>query len=369
MPAKNYKLISYFFYFTRFSHVWYIIFIEYNYKLLFLIYLNIIATRCSSDIRSLIMKKSISLILLLLISLPISCKKEKPEASQLIVQSTIGNVTVQSATVKRVPLVGDVIKEGEMIVTKDRSVIDIQYGTQGVLRISENSRVTIAVLLSSEAGDQTNLTMDEGKLFVTISKLRKNSKFEVSTKTSVAAVRGTTFRVVARAKSSKIDVLSGRIRVNPVKDGKVIEGVEKVVETNRTVVLDEKIVEEIVEKKKEIEVATLKPEDVDEIREEVKDITVSEKVAEEVKKEIKEVVLEEKVDEEAKLEKEREAEAAKRRLEADRLKREKLERERLEQEQAERERSERERAEQERIAKEKKEQETKEQRVRNIPNL
>jgi hypothetical protein len=320
------------------------------------------------------MKKSISLILLLLISLPISCKKEKPEASQLIVQSTIGNVIVESSKGERVPLVGDVIKEGEIIVTKDRSVIDIQYGTQGILRISEKSRVTIAVLLTSEAGDQTSLTMNEGKLFVTISKLSKNSKFEVSTKTSVAAVRGTSFRVVAGTKSSKIDVLSGKIRVNPVKDGKVIEEVEKVVETNSTVVLDEEVVAEIVEKKKEIEVTTLKPEDVEEIREEVKDITVNEKVAEEVKKEIKEVVLEEKIDEEAKLEKERAAEAAKKRLEADRLKRgkieqERAERERLERERAEKERAERERAERERIAKEKKEQETKEQRVRNIPNL
>jgi len=315
------------------------------------------------------MKKSISLILLLLISLPISCKKEEPEASQLIVQSTIGDVIVESSQGERVPLVGDVIREGEIIVTKDRSVIDIRYGTQGILRISEKSRVTIAVLLSSEAGDQTNLTMDEGKLFVTISKLSKNSKFEVATKTSVAAVRGTSFRVVADTKSSKIDVLSGKIRVNPVKDGKVVEEAEKVVETNRTVVLDEETVEEIVEKKKEIEVATIKPEDAKEIREEVKDITVDEKVTEEVKKEIKEVVLEGKIDEEAKLEKEREAEAAKKRLETDRLNKEKIEQQRRERERLERERAEKERAEQERIAKEKKEQETEEQRVRNIPNL
>jgi hypothetical protein len=341
------------------------------------------------------MKIYLSLAITLLLIIPqFSCKKEEQkEILKLTVQCAVGDVIIKSEGSERVPVVGEEIKQGERIITSRKSIIDIQYGTKGVLRINENSSVEVALLLTSDGAEHSKLNMSEGKIFVTISKLTKNSNFEVSTNTTVAAIRGTSFRVTAGKKESKIDVLSGKIKVNPVKDGQVVEKIEKIVETNNTVLLDDKSVDEVVEGKKEIEVVQLKTEDAEEIREEVKDIKVSEQMKQEVKEEIKEVILEEKIDEEAEKERlekekrekeEREALERKKISERERIKRERLEkeraaRERLEQERAEKERLERarlekerlerERAERERIAKEKKERETKEQRVKNIPNL
>ena len=340
------------------------------------------------------MKIYISFITILLLAIPqFNCKKEQKEISRLTVQSAIGNVIIKSADGEREPVIGEEIKQGDRIITSQKSIIDIQYRTNGVLRINENSNVEIALLFSSDGVEHSKLNMAEGKIFVTISKLTKDSKFEVKTNTTVAAVRGTSFRVIAGKKESKIDVVAGKIKVNPVKDGQVIEKIEKIVETNNTVVLDEKAVDEVVEGKKEIEVVQLKTEDVEEIREEVKDIKVSEQLKEEVKEEIKEVILEEKIDEEAERERlekekrekeEREALERKKRAERERIKRERLEkeraaqekleqeraeRERLEKERLERERLERERKERERLEKERKARETKERRVKNIPNL
>lgn len=340
------------------------------------------------------MKINISFIIILLLTIPqFNCKKEQKEISKLTVQSAIGNVIIKSANSERVPVIGEEIKQGDRIITSKRSIIDIQYRTNGVLRINENSNVEIALLLSSNGVEHSKLNMPEGKIFVTISKLTKDSKFEVSTNTTVAAIRGTSFRVTAGKKESKIDVLAGKIKVNPVKDGQVVEKIEKIVETNNTVMLDDKSVDEIVEGKKEIEVVKLKTEDAEEIREEIKDIKVSEQMKQEVKEEIKEVIREGKIDEEAEKERlekekrEKEERAAlerKKRTERERIKRERIEKERaarekLDQERAEKERLERARLEKERlererkerarIEKERKERETKERRVKNIPNL
>jgi hypothetical protein len=340
------------------------------------------------------MKIYISFIIILFLTIPqFNCKKEQKEIFKLTVQSAIGNVIIKSADSEREPVIGEEIKQGERIITSKKSIIDIQYKRNGVLRINENSNVEIALLFSSNGVEHSKLNMPEGKIFVTISKLTKDSKFEVSTNTTVAAIRGTSFRVTAGKEESKIDVLAGKIRVNPVKDGQVVEKVEKIVETNNTVVLENKSVDEVVEGKKEMQVVKLKTEDAEEIREEVKDIKVGEQMKQEVKNEIKEVILEEKIDEEAEKERlekekrereERETLERKKMAERDRIKRERLEKERaerekleqeraekerLERERLEKERLERERKERERIEKERKERETKERRVKNIPNL
>ena len=241
------------------------------------------------------------------------------------------------------------------MATGDSSLVDLVYGLKGVIRINENSTVSVARLFGGEARGQSRLDMARGKVFVAVSKLSKGESFEVASPTTIAAVRGTSFRVVADEDSSRVDVLSGKIKVNPVKEGQVVKEFEVVVEKDGTVSLDRKDVTEIVEQKKDIEVETLKPEEAQEIREELKDIAPAEKSDDEVKQEIRQVMLAPPVDDEA-IKKEaelREKADAERKL----RERRRLERDRLA----------RVRAEKERIEKQK--QETKEKRVKNIPNL
>jgi hypothetical protein len=295
----------------------------------------------------------------------------KEKESLMAVQSVIGEVKILSGQGERVPGPGDALLQGDTVVTAKSSLVDIMYGKKGIIRINENSRVAMTTLLTKGDQEQSRLEMSEGKLFVTVSKLTKGSTLEVVSPTTIAAVRGTSFRVTADEKSSRIDVLSGKIKVNPVKEGKVIESVETVVETNNAVVMDTKAVDAVIEKKKEIEVVILKPEEVKEIREEVKDIKPAEKLEEAAQQEIREVILEVKDDQaEEKKEEERLLQEKKDRetkLKADQQKKALAEKARIDQA-----RMEKERLEKERLARElaeKKKQETKEQRVKNIPNL
>ncbi|MCU0844851.1 MAG: FecR domain-containing protein [Spirochaetes bacterium] len=274
---------------------------------------------------------------------------------------------------------GDTIAQNDTVRTGSSSIIDIVYGTSGIIRINENSQVKMTSLFGGEGANQSRMDMANGKVFVTVSKLAKGSSFEVASPTTIAAVRGTSFRVTADETSSRIDVLSGRIKVNPVKEGKVIEEVETVIESNSTVSLDMKAVDRIVDEKKEIEVAVLREEEITAIREEVKDIKPVDRLEDAVRQEIQQVMVAPPVDTEA--EKRREDEKKKQdelerataekskqdRLAAARSEKERLARERAEKERQAREQAEKERLERERIEKQK--QETKEKRVKNIPNL
>ena len=290
-----------------------------------------------------------------------SCTSKTREATTLTVNSVFGDAKVLSKNGERQIAPGEVIVQDDTVLTGAASIIDIVYGTSGIIRINENSRVKMTALFGGEGADRSRMDLANGKMFVTVSKLVKGSSFEVASPTTIAAVRGTSFRVTADTNSSRIDVLSGKIKVNPVREGRVIEEVETVVETNNTVSLDTEAVEKIVEQKKEIEVAVLKEEEITAIREEVKDIKPVERLEDTVKQEIQQIMTAPSVDIEA--EKRRGDEKMKQ-MELERTKAEKQKQDRLA---AVREQAEKERIEREQI--EKRKQETKEKRVKNIPNL
>lgn len=316
---------------------------------------------------------------ILIVSFALSCSKKSNEATTLSVNTVFGEVRLISPNGERQAAPGDSIAENDTVTTGTASMVDIVYGTSGIIRINENSQVRMTSLFSGPGADRSRMDLASGKMFVTVSKLAKGSSFEVASPTTIAAVRGTSFRVTADENSSRIDVLAGKIKVNPVREGKVVEEIETIVETNNTVALDVKAVEKIVEENKPIEVAALKEEEITAIREEVKDIKPVEKLDEVVRQEIQQVVVAPPVDTEAEKRKEEElkkqAEKERARIELekkDRLAAARAEKERLAREKAEKERLAREQAEKERLERErieKQKQETKEKRVKNIPNL
>lgn len=309
-----------------------------------------------------------------------SCKKEEaPTEKALITQSFIGDVAVISGGAETLPEIGKGIDERSIIKTGKASLIDLQYRGSGTIRINENS-----VVNASKLTTDSMLELKKGKIFVVLSKLKKNEQFKVQTSTTVAAIRGTSFRVSADEKKSRIDVLSGKIKVNPVKEGKIIEEIEQTVEANNAVEVKEDDVDEIIEENRGIEVAVIRPETISEIKNEVKNITLDSKISDTLEEEIKEVGIESVVIDmestsklqksKSLLDKEREKEK-KKQEELERLKREqeKIEKQKREEDARAKKRKamllkkkaeEKARREAERIAREKREQEERERRAR-----
>ncbi len=218
------------------------------------------------------------------------CKKEEIDKTARV-YSMVGDVKVAAGDRERAAAVGDILAAGDTVRTGADSIADILFGDAGIMRIQAGSSVSMASIMDPATGD-TRLDMPGGTVTVTLSKMKKGT-FSVKTPTAVAAVRGTTFRISADRKASRLDVVTGSVTVNLVQNNAVVPAVEKTVGTNQTVVLDEKTVKEAVELKKEIRVAELKPEEIKKIRDEVRDIKpeVLEKLNSEARQEIKEKVL------------------------------------------------------------------------------
>jgi type I site-specific restriction-modification system R (restriction) subunit len=330
---------------------------------------------------------SIALGLVVIFSLAqTSCKRKDEKQFIMVTKFVLGDVKVKSQSGTRALQPGDGIAVGSTVITGKGSLIDMQYGNKGVFRLSENTELRVDRLISTTEKDDSSMTMEKGKVFVVMSKFKKGSSLKIKTPTAVASVRGTTFKVSAGKKTSRIDVLSGKIRVNPVQEGKIIEEVEKEVEKNKTVELNEKDVEEIITKeKKEITVAALKTEEIDEIREEAKNINADKNLNTSLQKEAENLGIKieiakevKKKDDEKELEEKKKKEEAERKKQAEELKKkeeknramEKLKRERLNKERLKKKRLEEERIAREKLErKKKKEQEKKEGSIKNIPTL
>ncbi|MCX8124861.1 MAG: FecR domain-containing protein [Spirochaetes bacterium] len=337
------------------------------------------------------MKQLCSLMTVLTVCFAIACTKEAKQ-DILKIHSFFGEVRIQTNDKIAVPEVGQILSVNDVIITGKESVVDVVYRNAGIIRIHENTKVTIQSLLNNNADDVT-LNIDSGKTFATLGKLKKGDSFALKSKTVIAAVRGTSFRMVADDKGAQVNVIAGKVMVKPVSNETVVEDVEVIVEENQTVALDTKTVETIVQKIEEKKSETyekdeqqkiieelkekIKPvetpkEALKEIKKEVKDIPVVAVAHEEVKQEISRVVeddSETRKQQEEKLlkdkeEKEKAEKALKLRMEKE--KREKLLAEKMEKERLEKEKLAKEQAEREKAAKEQK---IKEDRVKNIPTL
>jgi len=233
------------------------------------------------------------MVIILFFSILVSCgKKEKPvsEGEDLFsfkIQFVLGNAEISGASGRKKAVQGDILVEGDVVTTGEKSVTDLIYGESGVIRINENSRVTVTSI-AEKTGSDTVMNMDNGKVFLTLTRL-KGTGFQVKTPTAVASVRGTSFTVTSSKKGAKLAVAKGTVAVNPVKEGKVIEEKSIAVETGKTTdYIDEKVVEQIISGEADIPVMDMTPAEKIEIRNEIMEIKIQEmpELAIEIKEEL-----------------------------------------------------------------------------------
>ncbi|PJZ68338.1 iron dicitrate transport regulator FecR [Leptospira perolatii] len=107
---------------------------------------------------------------------------------------------------------GDLLNEGDQIVTGDKTSVDIGLTDSSVIRLKENTRLVLKGLRETEAS-QVKLSLLSGKLMNLVEKENKNANFVVDTPTVVAAVRGTAFEVSASDQESTVFVSEGSVEV------------------------------------------------------------------------------------------------------------------------------------------------------------
>lgn len=112
--------------------------------------------------------------------------------------------------------VGTPVDEGMTITATGKNSLCEIYIRDTALKLFGGSRLEISRLgyASRSAGEQTAMTLGEGRLFLRVAKkLSKDDQFGIRTPLCVAAVRGTEFFVT----KSDISCLDGKVEVKSVK--------------------------------------------------------------------------------------------------------------------------------------------------------
>lgn len=161
------------------------------------------------------MKRLAYLAIILAFATGLCCKKEAKIEREGIVNFMNGTVTIIDGEKKTPAKVGDSVKKGMKIETGDRSFVDIFFD-ENAIKILENSVVEISELeLNVKQGsEKTGFQIMKGKVFAKVArKLAKNDRFQVSTPTATAGVRGTEFLVAEVDGKGLVACLNGKVEV------------------------------------------------------------------------------------------------------------------------------------------------------------
>lgn len=180
--------------------------------------------------------KNIFLVILLILvvgSYPLAAPKEsvkiKMPAGQATVTLLQGRALLFKKGVKKSTALsqGDLLSQGDRVATDVKSRIEIKMPDNSFVRFDEKTTFT----LESVSYDQNatkrdiNVNMILGKTWASVPKFSgAKGRFEITTQTSVAGVRGTDFRMnVNEDNSAVLKVYEGEVAVSKRKDIKTAE--------------------------------------------------------------------------------------------------------------------------------------------------
>jgi hypothetical protein len=171
--------------------------------------------------------------------------------------TALGDVKIITGKTARAAVSGENLNGGQTIATGKNSMADISLAGKGIMRIQENSKISVASLAK---GGGPDLDMEKGGVLVIMSKLSKGNTYQVKTHTQVSSVRGTIFQVAGDESRSQLDVFTGSVMVNPVADGAIQTQISEMVMEGQSLSLDKVLVRDILAKKRKLTLAAIRSE-------------------------------------------------------------------------------------------------------------
>jgi hypothetical protein len=111
------------------------------------------------------------------------------------------------------------LRSGDKVKTLEESRGEVAFADGSIIRIDANSNLDIVELKKSKAGQTATAKVWSGKVWASVNKMSKKTKFELESPTAVAAVRGTVFRMtVADDQTTKVAVYAGEVKVEPMPE-------------------------------------------------------------------------------------------------------------------------------------------------------
>jgi hypothetical protein len=116
-------------------------------------------------------------------------------------------------------VINESLQSGEKVKTQDESRGEVAFADGSIIRIDANSNLDIVELKKDKTGQAAAAKVWSGRVWASVNKASKKTKFELESPTAVAAVRGTVFRMsVADDKTTKVAVYSGEVKVEASPD-------------------------------------------------------------------------------------------------------------------------------------------------------
>ncbi len=113
--------------------------------------------------------------------------------------------------------VGSLVHENDVLETRGRTRVEVTLPDRSVIRIGPQSRVQLVSAIFGRSADERKVSakVAVGNIWAKVTRAAGgSSRFEVRTENAVAGVRGTTFRVDAKAdRSVVVKVYSGAVAV------------------------------------------------------------------------------------------------------------------------------------------------------------
>lgn len=136
------------------------------------------------------MKKLVSIPILLSVVLSFSlCKKAESSSGTGKIVFTVGSVHIQRGEEKLSVSVSDELKEGDVLVTGEKSLATVAIGEEAsIIEIQSGSRFRVDSLKQDKV-----FTQEEGRSWILVRKLGKGEGLSLVTPTTTAGVRGTKF--------------------------------------------------------------------------------------------------------------------------------------------------------------------------------
>jgi phage tail protein X len=133
-----------------------------------------------------------------------------------------------------------ILTENDLIRVRSQSRAELILDNQSVLRLSENTMLTLQKMEEEKAAkkENTRMEMSMGRLWVRVSKLfNPASRHDVKTPTAIAGVQGTTYQLwVAGNQSTTVQVFDGAVNVyNPFPKVTPLPGAPSQVEKPREI--------------------------------------------------------------------------------------------------------------------------------------
>jgi len=154
----------------------------------------------------------LSMMIVAMMSASCGSGKGKSDATAIVSFYT-GTATIQSANAQPRPVKAqDIVKNGDIIETGDKSSVIVQVGEELLVRFEANTKVVVSSITDIA---KREINLEKGKVLSSVSKLKKGNEYFVKTPTAVASVRGTEF--LTDFAEGKTIVAVGKGRVSVVK--------------------------------------------------------------------------------------------------------------------------------------------------------